>query len=297
MKKILLTGSSGQLGQLLLHRFVQQKQFMLRAFDKASLDIINSQAVIQLFADYKPDVVINCAAYTAVDQAELNPGLCHSINVAAVQLLAQLCQQYGCLFISFSSDYVFDGQKNGLYTEQDKTSPLNQYGISKQLAEQAAGQAQRYITLRTSWLFSNITNNFVTTIWHRALSGELTTVVQDQHGGPTPARALAGAVFHLVTEYSRFGELPYGLYHFSGYPYCSWYDVASTIYRIAAPQHLNRLQGISSPFPGALAQRPAWSGLDMSLFQQRFTLTAPDWRAELESYVCKNRSVIQTLTR
>lgn len=285
MKKVLLTGSAGQLGQLLVNRFAQQAQFILCSFDKVGLDIINRQAVMQLFADYKPDIVINCAAYTAVDQAELHPDLCHSINVTAVQLLAQLCQQYGCLFISFSSDYVFDGKKNTPYTEQDQTSPLNQYGISKQLAEKAAEQAQRYITIRTSWLFSNIADNFVTTIWRRALSGELTKVVQDQHGGPTPARALAEAVFHLVAQYSRYGELHYGLYHFSGYPHCSWYDVASTIYQIAAPQHLNRLQGINSPFPGVLAQRPTFSCLDMSLFQHRFTLTAPDWRVELASYV------------
>jgi dTDP-4-dehydrorhamnose reductase len=285
VKKVLLTGSSGQLGQLLLSRFAQQAQFTVCPFDKAGLDITNTQTVIALFANYKPDIVINCAAYTAVDQAELNNHLCYSINVTAVQLLAQLCQQYGCLFISFSSDYVFDGKKNTPYTEQDQTSPLNQYGISKQLAERAAEQAQRYITIRTSWLFSNIADNFVTTIWRKALSGELTQVVQDQHGGPTPARALAAAVVELVVQYSECGELPYGLYHFSGYPHCSWFDFARTIYQIAAPQHLNLLQGINSPFPGSLAQRPVWSGLDMSLFQQRFTYAAPDWRAELITYL------------
>lgn len=291
MKKVLLTGSGGQLGQMLVERFAQQEQFTLRCFDKAGLDILNSQAVMQLFADYQPDIVINCAAFTAVDQAELNTHLCYSVNVTAVQLMAQLCAQYGCLFISFSTDYVFDGKKNTPYTEHDLTSPLNQYGISKQLAEKVAEQAERYITIRTSWLFSQVADSFVTTIWRRAVSGELTKVVHDQQGSPTPAKALAQAVFHLSSLYCRYGELPYGLYHFSGYPHCSWFDIATSIYQVAAPQHLNLLQAICSPFPGSLAERPQYSCLDMSLFQQRFTLAAPDWRVELASYAKEAASI------
>ncbi|GAB2921705.1 dTDP-4-dehydrorhamnose reductase [Rheinheimera gaetbuli] len=287
MIKILLTGSDGQLGQVLQQQFAGLTQFSLLACNRAVLDIADTIALKQLFNTYRPDIVLHCAAYTAVDQAELHSALCHSVNVTAVQQLAQLCRQHGCLLISLSSDYVFDGNNTRPYTEQDNTGALNQYGKSKQLAEQAAEQAQKYITLRTSWLFSDINHNFVTTIWRRAQRALPTTVVQDQFGGPTPARALAQAICQLAQQYALSGQLPYGLYHYSGYPYCSWYDFAHAIYQLAAPEHLNQLSAISSPFPGALARRPAYSCLDMGLFQQRFRLAAPDWRTELALYVNK----------
>lgn len=287
MTKVLLTGSDGQLGQLVQLQFAGQKQFSLLACNRAALDITDATAVNQLFLAYQPDILIHCAAYTAVDQAELHSAMCHRVNVAAVQQLATLCQRHASLFISISSDYVFAGTNNRPYTEQDTAAPLNQYGKSKLLGERAAEQAQKYITLRTSWLFSELGPNFVTTIWQRAKSGVVTQVVQDQYGSPTPARALANAICQLAQQYAASGQLPYGLYHFAGYPGCSWYDFSAAIYRLAAPQHVNQLQAITSPFPGALAQRPAYSCLDMRQFQQQFSLAAPDWRTELALYVKK----------
>lgn len=287
MIKLLLTGSNGQLGRLVQQQFAGLPQFSLQACSRAALDITDAAALHQLFAAYLPDIVIHCAAYTAVDQAELQHDLCHSVNVTALQQLAQLCRQHGSLLISISSDYVFDGNKTRPYTEQDQPAALNQYGKSKHLGEQAAAQAVKHITLRTSWLFSDISHNFATTIWRRAQRAQPTTVVQDQFGGPTPARALAQAICQLAQQYADNGHLPYGLYHFSGYPYCSWYDFAHAIYQLAAPQHVNQLSAIASPFPGALARRPAYSCLNMQRFQQRFMLAAPDWRTELALYVNK----------
>lgn len=287
MTSLLLTGSDGQLGRLLQQQFACSAQFNLYALNRAELDITNATALAQQFELIKPQIVINCAAFTDVDKAELEPQLCYRINVSAVLQLAKLCRDYSCLLINISSDYVFDGQSCRPYSEQDAIAPLNQYGKSKQLTEHAATMAGKYITLRTSWLFSEYGRNFFTTIRQRAISGLPTAVVTDQIGGPTPAIALATAITKLVRDYTNDGVLPYGLYHFSGYPFCSWYDFAGQIYRLAAPEHLSQLSPITSPFPAALAKRPSYSCLDMSLFQRRFNYQPPDWQAELAVVINK----------
>ncbi|MEH8015855.1 dTDP-4-dehydrorhamnose reductase [Rheinheimera muenzenbergensis] len=287
MIKVLLSGSDGQLGQLVQQQFATMPQFNLLACNRAALDITNTAAVSQLFTAFQPAIVINCAAYTAVDQAERNSLQCHSVNASAVAQLAQLCRRFDSLFISISTDYVFDGSGRRPYIERDLTAPLNQYGLAKQQAERAAEQAIKYITLRTSWLFSELGANFVSRICQQAQSGDVTRVVQDQYGNPTPARALAQAIGQLAHQYVQDGQLRYGLYHFAGYPCCSWYQFAIAIYQLVAPQHLHKLQGIASPFPGALARRPAYSCLDMSLFQQQFSFKAPPWQAELAAVVKK----------
>lgn len=289
MKTLLITGAAGQLGQLLQRQYAAQRQFKVLACDSAMLDITDDSALQRLFSAVRPDIVINCAAYTAVDSAEQQPERCMLVNAMASASLAGLCRQYDSLLISFSTDYVFDGQHNAPYTESDPASPLNLYGKSKLLAEDAVVQAGRYITFRTSWLFSALPGNFASTIWRRAVRGEPVSVVSDQLGGPTPASVLAEAVYRLTMDYAAQTFLPYGLYHFCGYPYCSWYDFAKAIYQLAAPQHQHCLTAINSPFPGSLAVRPAYSCLDSSLFQRTFTQPATDWRTEIESYVKKMR--------
>lgn len=287
MTPVLITGSNGQLGRLLQLQFAGSKQYKIYTRDRSALDITDASALAKQFDVIKPQVVINCAAYTAVDNAELQPELCHRINVSAVEQLAKLCRQYGSLLITISSDYVFDGQITRPYTEHDATAPLSQYGKSKLLSEHAATLAGQFITLRTSWLFSEYGRNFVTIIRQRALTGAPTAVVTDQFGGPTPAIALASAIRSIVQQYTAAGTLPYGLYHFSGYPFCSWYEFATQIYRLVAPDQLSQLHRIISPFPGALAKRPTYSCLDMSLFQQCFNYQPPDWRVELAAIVNK----------
>ena len=287
MISLLLTGSDGQLGRLLQQQFASAGQYKLYARNKAQLDIADTSALVRQFQLIKPQVVINCAAFTAVDAAEREVTQCHAVNASAVEQLARLCRLYDSLLITLSSDYVFDGHSARPYTEQDVTAPLNQYGKSKQRSEYAARFAGKYITLRTSWLFSEYGSNFVTAIGKRALAGLPVAVVTDQFGGPTPANALADAIHLLVQQYAGEGALPYGLYHFSGYPYCSWYDLAKQIYHQVAPGHDNLVTPIASPFPEALALRPAFSCLDMSLFQRRFNYQQPDWQTELTKVVNK----------
>lgn len=289
MKTLLITGAAGQLGQLLQRQYAAQRQFRVLACDKAMLDITDDIALQRLFSAVRPDIVIHCAAYTAVDKAEQQANHCMQVNAAASAALARLCLRYDSLLISFSTDYVFAGRQNKPYTELDPASPLNLYGKSKLVAEDAVRQAGKYITFRTSWLFSALPGNFASTIWQRAVQGEPVSVVHDQQGGPTPASALAKAVYQLTLDYAEHCSLPYGLYHFCGYPYCSWYDFARAIYQLAAPQHQHCLTAINSPFPGSLAVRPAYSCLDSSLFQRTFTQPATDWRTEIASYVKKMR--------
>ena len=289
MKTLLITGAGGQLGQMLQKQYARQQQLRVFTVDRTALDITDNTALEHIFSSLKPDIVVNCAAYTAVDKAEQQANHCMQVNAAASANLARLCLHYDSLLISFSTDYVFDGRQNTPYTEQDSAFPLNLYGKSKLVAEDAVRQAGRYITLRTGWLFSELPGNFANTIWQRAVQGEPASVVHDQQGGPTPASALAVAVYRLTTDYVEHGSLPYGLYHFGGYPYCSWYDFAKAIYQLAAPQHLHHLHAINSPFPGSIAVRPAYSCLDSGLFQQTFRLPTPDWRTEIASYVKKMR--------
>jgi dTDP-4-dehydrorhamnose reductase len=158
--KILLLGSAGQLGKAFVHQPLWA-EFTTLCYNRLQLDITNHTALTNAFEQYMPDVVVNCAAYTAVDKAEQQSANCFAINSDAVWHLAMLCQRHNCLLVQFSTDYVFDGKSQHAYTEQDLASPLNVYGQSKLKAEQAVqAHCIKYLILRTSWLFSEYGNNF-----------------------------------------------------------------------------------------------------------------------------------------
>jgi dTDP-4-dehydrorhamnose reductase len=290
---VLITGAGGQLGQLLAAHYSKSNAFTVWAYDKAALDITDDTALSQFFNRRQPDIVINCAAYTAVDKAEQEHSKCFAVNTTAAARLAQLCQQYGSLLISFSTDYVFAGDSLRPYSESDLAEPLNQYGHTKWLSEAAIINAvEKYLIIRTSWLFSSCSTSFVSKMWRNAINGIETSVVNDQIGSPTPAHSLADAVFQLTMQYANSGHINYGLYHYAGFPCCSWYEFAVAIFAIAAPQNLKKLTPGQSPFVGAVAQRPAFSCLNSTLFQQTFSIAAPDWRLELE--YCSDKFSAQT---
>ncbi|MCS4308826.1 dTDP-4-dehydrorhamnose reductase [Rheinheimera pacifica] len=282
--KLLILGANGQLGQALLQQLKQprqlQQQFQCLALNRSQLDITDISAVTTVMAQYRPDAVINCAAYTAVDPAEQQAATCIAVNGTAVGQLAKLCQQYNSLLLQFSTDYVFNGQSSA-YTEQDTAAPLNVYGQSKLQAEQAIhATCSKYVILRTSWLFSEFGHNFYRTMLKLAQRGQIIQVVNDQFGCPTYAGDLAAAIVQLLQRYQQQGSLAYGIYHFAGNPAVSWYQFAQAIF--AAHQLKVNLQAIGSANWPTLAVRPANSILDCNKFCDTFAIAIPQWQAVLQ---------------
>lgn len=259
MASIIVLGAAGQLGQAICQKLSEQ-QLTYVAYNRSQLDITQAQQLQQLFLTQKPAIVINCAAYTAVDLAETEQQRCSAINEHAVTNLARLCKQYGTLLIHFSTDYVFDGRKTTPYTEQDLPNPINHYGKSKLAGEQAIQQSQcKHYIIRTSWLYSEWGKNFYTTMRRLAQQKAAARVVHDQIGAPTHANNLAAITVSILKHYHSRYSLPVGLYHYCDNTYMSWYQFAQQIYK----EHhcLAEITPISSQEYNALANRPANSRL------------------------------------
>ncbi|SEH99100.1 dTDP-4-dehydrorhamnose reductase [Rheinheimera pacifica] len=284
--KLLLLGAKGQLGQALLKQLQQLQQFQYLALSRGQLDITDLSAVATVMAQYRPDVVINCAAYTAVDNAEQQAAACIAVNATAVGQLARLCQQYNSLLLQFSTDYVFNGQSNKAYTEQDIAAPLNVYGHSKLQAEHfIQATCSKYVILRTSWLFSEFGHNFYRTMLTLAQRGQVIQVVNDQFGCPTYAGDLAAAVLQLLQRYQQQGSLAYGIYHLAGSPAVSWYQFAEAIF--AAHQLKVNMQAVSSTKWASLALRPGNSVLNCDRFANTFSINSLAWGPALDCLVAK----------
>lgn len=288
--KLLILGANGQLGQALLQQLKQprqlQQQFQCLALNRSQLDITDISAVTAVMAQYRPDAVINCAAYTAVDHAEQQVATCIAVNGTAVGQLAKLCQQHNSLLLQFSTDYVFNGQSSKAYTELDTAAPLNVYGQSKLQAEQAIqATCSKYVILRTSWLFSEFGHNFYRTMLKLAQRGQIVQVVNDQFGCPTYAGDLAAAVLQLLQRYQQQGSLAYGIYHLAGNPAVSWYQFAEAIF--AAHQLKVNLQAVCSTNWASPALRPTNSVLNCDGMANTFNISSPAWRPALDSLVAQ----------
>lgn len=285
--KLLLLGAGGQLGQAFCQSPFWPGNNSL-ALNHTQLDITDSKALEQLITEYQPDVVINCAAYTKVALAEQNAEQCRRINTDAVAHLAQLCAKAQCLLVQFSTDYVFNGEKGSAYVEADSTAPLNVYGQSKLLAEQVIQQhCQRYLILRTSWLFSQCGHNFYRTMLALAQKGSAISVVNDETGCPTYAGDVADAVLQVLTQYdsSYQAHFPYGVYHLASAPAVSWYQFANAIF--AAHQLTPALKAISSKQWSDGVKRPAYSALNSQLFSTTFGVSLPSWRYAITALAAK----------
>jgi dTDP-4-dehydrorhamnose reductase len=277
--KVLLLGSAGQLGQAFVYQPLWA-EFTTLCYNRLQLDVTNHTLLTKLFEQFMPDVVINCAAYTAVDKAEQQSANCFAINTDAVRHLAMLCQRHNCLLVQFSTDYVFDGKSQHAYTEQDLASPLNVYGLSKLKVEQAVqAHCSKYLIFRTSWLFSEYGNNFYRTMLTLAQQGRALSVVDDQFGCPTYAGDLAAIVLQLLQRYQQQGMLAFGLYHLASQPAVSWYQFADAIFAsVETSPDLTPVRSVNYP---TAAQRPAYSVLDCSKFFDTFGLALPQWQVAL----------------
>lgn len=223
---ILITGAKGQLGMELCH-LLDSRKIDYVATNSKQLDITDSQLVDHFFAKNKFDLVYDCAAYTAVDAAEENPGKSRNqqVNVNGTRNLAESAEKFGAKLVYISTDYVFDGRNPGVYSELDKPNPKNEYGRAKLEGEVIVSKTMsRYYTIRTSWVFGQYGSNFVYTMLRLAKTKKEISVVNDQIGRPTWTKTLAEFMTHLIDI-----EAEYGLYQFSNEGQCSWYDFANEI--------------------------------------------------------------------
>lgn len=273
MTTALLFGAGGQVGAELLARHP------FDAPSRAEVDLADPQAVATAILARQPSVVVNAAAYTAVDRAEAEPELAMAVNYDASAAMADACARLGIPLVHLSTDYVFDGSKNGPYTEAEAPAPLSVYGASKLAGEEAIrARLDTHVILRTAWVFSPRRENFVRTMLRLAEREEL-RVVDDQRGGPTPAAAVADAVMAVLAS----GSPTWGTFHFCGAPAVSRFEFARAIF--AALGRGPRLVAIGSDAYPLPARRPANSMLDGSRFAAAYGMPAPDWRAALPSII------------
>ncbi|MBF0469888.1 MAG: dTDP-4-dehydrorhamnose reductase [Gammaproteobacteria bacterium] len=284
--KILVTGANGQVGWELT-RLGRVSDHEIVACARDRLDITQKEAVEALIEKEQPQLVINAAAYTAVDRAEEEREIAWAINCNGPQFLAAACQQFALPLFHISTDYVFDGTGDAPYSERDPVAPLGVYGESKWAGEEVVrSEADRHLILRTSWVFGSHGHNFVKTILRVAAERSELRVVADQLGSPTSARGIARTLLALAERYREQGDLAWGTYHFTGAPFTSWHGFATEIVEraiatglLAQPVTVTPITTAEYPTP---AERPANSRLSSARLQQQFGLDADDWQQELD---------------
>lgn len=281
MKKILVIGSKGQLGSE-LQEIAGNYPFQFFFYDVAEMDITNAALVEKQFAALKPDYLINCAAYTAVDKAETDKDLAFLINGEAVKYLALACTSNDVKFIHVSTDYVFSGESKHPYKESDALCPINVYGESKLKGEEEAISANKdVIIIRTAWVYSVYGNNFVKTMLRLMKSKPEINVVADQVGSPTYAHDLAEAIMQIIVS----GKWAPGIYHFTNDGVISWFDFAVEIKSQSSLScKVNPISTEQYPTP---AKRPQYSVLDKTKIQETFGIKLKDWKETLKECLAK----------
>jgi dTDP-4-dehydrorhamnose reductase len=285
--KLLVTGAGGQVGREVLCQ-ARAAGHEVVAADRRMLDITDGEAVRGALARHAPHLVVNAAAYTAVDHAESEPEAAFAINRDGAARLAAACAGAGVPLVHFSTDYVFDGTKSGAYVEEDAACPANVYGKSKWEGEEAVRNLLgEHVILRVSWVFGVQGQNFVRTVLRLAGERPELRVVADQFGCPTPASDVAAAVLRVAADVAAAGA-PWGTYHFCGQPATTWHGFAEAVlqewHRQGAKPGPAVVPIATEEYP-APARRPVNSVLDPSRFHRRFGMPARQWRHALPGVV------------
>ena len=282
-QRIMVTGANGQLGRSIAKINNQYGSFNIHFLTSGDLDITSQQDVLQFFENNPCDIIINCAAYTAVDKAEIESEVANQVNHLGAAYLAEAAKRNDLSLVHISTDYVFDGTSQSAYTENQQVNPINQYGLSKWLGEQAIGAINpKGIIIRTSWVYSEFGGNFVKTMLRLSEQKNTLTVVNDQIGSPTYATDLAMAIIQIINHRS-FKELntENSTYHYSNEGSCSWYDFAKKIFELQQLKHCEVCAVASQDYP-QVAPRPAFTLLDKSKIQQQFDLDIAHWQKSLQ---------------
>ena len=277
MKRILITGANGQLGQSIAEISKNYKEIECFFVTRNELDITNEDLVNHYFDDKSFDFVINCAAYTAVDKAEDDQENAFLVNAKATEFLAKISNVKNIPFIHVSTDYVFDGTESVPRLETDQTNPIGVYGQTKLDGENLAlANNPKTIILRTAWVYSRFGNNFVKTMLRLFNDKDSISVVADQIGSPTNAIDLANAILEIVSK----DELVYGIYNYSNEGECSWFEFAQKIKEFSGSSiEINPVP--TSAYP-TKAKRPAYSLLDKSKIKEVYQLEIPAWEDSLK---------------
>lgn len=282
MKNILITGANGQLGNEMRLLAGENEGYNYFFTDVAELDICDEQAVMDFVACHQIDIIVNCAAYTAVDKAEDNQDLCNRLNAVAPGFLAKAVATRNGYLVQVSTDYVFDGTAHIPYKEDQPTCPNSVYGVTKLAGEkEALKYCSNTMVIRTAWLYSSFGNNFVKTMIRLGKEKESLGVIFDQIGTPTYARDLASVIFAAINK----GIVP-GIYHFSNEGVCSWYDFTKAIHRLAGITacHVKPLHTEDYP---TKAVRPHYSVLDKTKIKETYGVEVPYWMDSLAECIEK----------
>ena len=276
MKKILVTGANGQLGSEIKVLASNYTHFEFIFTDIEDFPLNQTEVIISNFNRIQPDIVINCAAYTAVDKAETDSSTADTINHLAIATLATLCAQSGAKLVHISTDYVFDGSSPVAYTETDLPGPKSVYGLTKLAGETAClKNCTESIIIRTAWVYSEFGNNFVKTMLRLMSERESLGVVNDQVGSPTYAADLAQVIMTIIDS----GQWASGIYHYSNAGEISWYDFANDIKEIGGKTcDIKGIPASSYPTP---AERPPYSLLDKSKIKKVYGIEAQDYKISL----------------
>lgn len=286
--KILISGANGQLG----HAFAGlagQTPHKLISLTRDQFDITDRQQILTHLAKFQPDVLINTAAYTAVDKAEQEVAAAFAVNAEAVRLLAECCASANVPLIHYSTDYVFSGEQQRAYKEDDVPAPVNQYGLSKLAGEEAIRAAwNKHLILRVCGLFSEYGTNFVKIILRLSQTREEINVVADQITCPTPAKTVAQTTLQIIEQLLTQDKAAWGTYHYCGQPPLSWYEFAEEIVILAAkirPLQLQRLIPVTSIEYASVAKRPLYAVLDCNKLRKQFNIELEPWQLELRSLI------------
>ena len=284
MKQILITGADGQLGSEIQALESKYPQYQFTFTDVSDLDITNHKAVHSFMEAHRIDIIINCAAYTAVDRAETELEINEALNHLAVKNLATIAKEQGIKLIQVSTDYVFDGTKGSAYIENDEPNPQSVYGQTKLAGEQAMIKInpKNSIIIRTSWVYSSYGNNFVKTMLRLAKEHETLNVVADQFGSPTYAHDLAKAILEIL---SKIKNDKVAMYHYANQGICSWYEFAKAIFKIKEIQM--KVKPISTDKYPTAAKRPPYSVLDTGKMKNDFSISIPIWEQSLRACLKK----------
>ena len=296
---LLVIGQNGQVGYELLRALAPLGQVI--GVDRTTCDLTNEQAVRSLVAKMQPDVIVNAAAYTAVDKAETDSDQAYLVNATAVGILAQAAAATGSLLVHYSTDYVFDGAKSSPYTEADQTAPINVYGASKLAGELAIATAlPQHLIFRTTWVFGAHGGNFAKTMLKLGRDRDTLNVIADQHGVPTSAALIADVTAQVVAQYLRWKHdnvqgattpFAFGLYNLTASGESTWHAYASKVIQDAiaaglplkvAPERVHPIPTSAYPTPAA---RPANSRLCCDKLVSAFGIHLPDWTVHVESTV------------
>lgn len=291
---VLVTGATGQVGYELLR--LAPEGFTVAGFGSVELDITDAAVVEETVERETPALIINAAAYTAVDKAETESDLAYAVNRDGVANLAAAAAQRGIPLLHISTDYVFAGDAKTPYREDESPAPTGVYGASKLAGEKVLAEiCANHLIMRTSWVFGAHGNNFVKTMLRLGQEREKLSVVADQHGCPTSAASIAWALWSLAEQYRAQGSLQWGLYHYAGVPACTWYDFAKNIFDVAHEFGLvsqkPMLDAIATEDFPTTAARPAWSVLDSSRLRHVHGIEPPDWRLDLRDVLTELRSL------